>query len=92
MPCLKADGGRATSIRDSVASAPQGAPVESSELAACLLRLVREKRLEAHEFVGGTFVPLTADAVEASTVVNLWFFVTAEGRRVLDENSSFFEQ
>ena len=80
------------SIRESVASAPQGDPVESYELEACLLRLVREKRLEAHEFVNGTFVPLPSDSVDASTVANLWFFITAEGRRVLDENSSFFEQ
>ena len=79
-----------SSIRDSVESAPQGGPIESSELEACLLRLVREKLLSAHEFVDGTFVPLTSDAVDASTVANLWFFITAEGRRVLDENEAFF--
>ncbi|MBR6022358.1 MAG: hypothetical protein IK066_08060 [Kiritimatiellae bacterium] len=78
------------SIRESVASSPQGAPVEPSELEACLLRLVREKRLEAHEFVDGSFIPLSAASVDASELAKLWFFVTAEGRRVLDENSSFF--
>lgn len=80
------------SIRDSVESSPKGAPVESSELEASLLRLVRKKQLEAHEFVDGTFVPLSSDAVEAHTVANLWFFTTAEGRRLLDENGAFFEQ
>ncbi len=80
-----------SSIRDSVESAPQGAPVAESALASSLLRLVQKGLLEAHEFSDGTFVPLSANSVEASAVAKLWFFITPEGRRVLDENTSFFE-
>ena len=78
------------SIRTDVESSPQGAPVEESALASSLLRLVQKGLLSAHEFVGGTFVPLSAGSVEANAVAELWFFVTAEGRSVLDENESFF--
>ena len=79
------------SIRTDVESSPQGGPVEESALASSLLQLVQKGLLSAHEFVGGTFVPLSSASVEANAVAELWFFVTAEGRRVLDENSSFFE-
>ena len=78
------------SIRTDVESSPQGAPVEESALASSLLRLVQKGLLSAHEFAGGTFVPLSAGSVEANAVAELWFFVTAEGRSVLDENESFF--
>ena len=79
-----------SSIRDSVVSAPQGAPVTQSALALSLLRLVQKGLLEAHEFADGNFLPLSANSVEASTVAKLWFFITPEGRRMLDENSPFF--
>ena len=78
------------SIRTDVESSPQGAPVEESVLASSLLRLVQKGLLSAHEFVGGTFVPLSPASVDASAVARLWFFVTAEGRRALDENVAFF--
>ena len=78
------------SIRDSVESSPQGGPVEESALASSLLQLVQKGLLSTHEFVGGTFAPLSADSVDASIVAKLWFFVTAEGRRMLDKNESFF--
>ena len=77
-------------IRDSVESSPQGGPVEESALASSLLQLVQKGLLSAHEFADGTFVPLSADSVDANAVAKLWFFVTAEGRRMLDENESFF--
>ena len=78
------------SIRTDVESSPQGGPVEESALASSLLRLVHKGLLSAHEFVGGTFVPLSVGSVNASAIAELWFFVTAEGRRVLDENVAFF--
>lgn len=78
------------SIRTDVESSPQGAPVEESVLASSLLRLVHKGLLSAHEFVGGTFAPLSATSVETNVVAKLWFFVTAEGRRALDENVAFF--
>jgi hypothetical protein len=78
------------SIRTDVESSPQGGPVEESALASSLLRLVHEGLLSAHEFADGIFVPLSTASVDASAVARLWFFVTAEGRRMLDENESFF--
>ena len=78
------------SIRDSVESSPQGNPVEESILESSILRLVQKGLLSSHEFADGTFVPLSPASVDASATAKLWFFVTAEGRRVLDENSSFF--
>ena len=79
------------SIRADVESSPQGGPVESSELEACLLSLVREDLLDAHEFSTGTFVRLEPDAVVQEAIPRLWYFVTPAGRRLLDANDSFFD-
>ena len=79
------------SIRDSVESSPQGGSVEESALASSLLQLGQKGLLAAHVFADGIFVPLSPASVDASATAKLWFFVTAEGRRMLDENSSFFE-
>lgn len=78
------------SIRASVESALQGGPVADAALESSLLRLVQKGLLEAHEFVVGTFVPLSPSAVEAYAIAYLWFFITSKGRHLLDENESFF--
>lgn len=79
------------SIRASVESSPQGAPVESSELESNLLHLVQNGFLSAHEFSAGTFVRLDPDAVAPATIPRLWYFVTPAGRRLLNANAPFFD-
>lgn len=85
------DWENATSIRADVEGAPQGGPVEMVALEECLLRLVRNGLLDAHEFSGGTFVRLAPGAVAPEALSGLWYFVTPAGRRRLDANGPFFD-
>ena len=78
-------------IRDSVQSAPQGGPVALSDLEATLLRLVRAGHLAAHEFRGGTFIPLPSSAVAADAIPRLWYFTTPSGHALLDAGEAFFD-
>ena len=78
------------SIRASVESDPQGAPVESSELEAGLFRLVQQGLLDAHAFTEGAFIRLAPDVVKAEDIPDLWYFTTSAGRRHLDANETFF--
>ncbi|MBR4190324.1 MAG: hypothetical protein IKQ55_10235 [Kiritimatiellae bacterium] len=85
------DWENAASIRDDVQSAPQGAPVAPADLGAALLRLVRAGHLAAHEFRGGTFVPLPPSAVAADAIPRLWYFTTLAGHALLDAGEAFFD-
>ena len=78
-------------IRDSVQSAPQGGPVALSDLEATLLRLVRAGHLAAHEFRGGTFIPLPSSAVAADAIPRRWYFTTPSGHALLDAGEAFFD-
>ena len=81
-----------TSIRASVESDLNDNPVDEATLEACLLHLVWEGLVDAHEFSGGAFVRMAPDAVKEEFIHRFWYFVTPAGRQLLDANEAFFDK